>query len=163
MVTAATFTQANINERDVCPELTEDIKGLLLGDKGFIRPKLYEELKKRGLHLETPLRDNIDDKRPKIFSRWMMGTQRLIETVIGQLTEWLHIEKIRARDLWHRFSRFWSKLLAHTVCIKLSLATGNEPPSSSALSVINYVQFSARKTRTSRSLIKYRAYFLSGL
>lgn len=140
VVTAATFTQANIDERDVCPELTEDITGLLLGDKGFIRPELYEELKKRGLHLQTPLADNMNDKRPKIFLRWMMGTPRLIETVIGQLTERLHIEKIRARDLWHQFSRFWRKLLAHTICVKLSLATGNEPPPVRApyLSLIMY-------------------------
>lgn len=29
---------ANIDERDVCPELVSKIKGLLLGDKGYIRP-----------------------------------------------------------------------------------------------------------------------------
>jgi len=42
------------------------------------------------------------------------GTRRLIETVIGQLTERFHIEKVRARDTWHQCSRFWRKLLAHT-------------------------------------------------
>jgi hypothetical protein len=127
VVTAATFTQANIDERDVCPELAEDITGFLLGDKGFIRPELYEELKARGLYLQTPLRDNMQEERPKSFLQWMMGTRRLVETVIGQLTERFHIEKIRARDLWHQFSRFWRKLLAHTVSIKLNLNAGNEP------------------------------------
>jgi hypothetical protein len=32
VITAATFAAANIDERDVCPELAEKIKGLLLGD-----------------------------------------------------------------------------------------------------------------------------------
>ena len=127
VITGATFTKANVDERDACPELVEKIKGLLLGDKGYIRPELQDQLKKQGLNLETPLRENMKDKRPKVFLRWMVGTRRLIETVIGQLVERFHIEKVRARDLWHQFSRFWRKLLAHTVSIKLSLGIKNEP------------------------------------
>ena len=127
VITGATFTKANVDERDACPELVEKIKGLLLGDKGYIRPELQDQLKKQGLNLETPLRENMKDKRPKVFLRWMVGTRRLFETVIGQLVERFHIEKVRARDLWHQFSRFWRKLLAHTVSIKLSLGIKNEP------------------------------------
>ena len=56
-----------------------------------------------------------------------MGTRRLIETVIGQLTERFHIEKVRARNMWHQCSGFWRKLLAHTVNIRLSLSIDNEP------------------------------------
>lgn len=36
VVTTATFSAANSDERDVCPELVEKIQGLLLGDKGYI-------------------------------------------------------------------------------------------------------------------------------
>ncbi len=127
VVTAATFTAANVDERDVCPELVEKMRGLLLGDKGFIRPELQEDLAMNGLHLQTPLRDNMADSRPKQFLGWMKGTRRLIETVIGQLAERFHIEKIRARDLWHEASRFWRKLLAHTVCVKLNIEQEHEP------------------------------------
>ena len=121
VVTRANFAPANKDERDVCPELVEKLLGLLLGDKGFIRPELKASLEKEGLSLQTPLRENMHDERPKSFLRWMLGTRRLIETVIGQLTERFHIEKIRARDLWHHCARFWRKLLAHTVCVALSL------------------------------------------
>ncbi len=127
VITAAAFTKANIDERDVSPGLVEKIRGLLLGDKGYIRPELQDYLREQGLNLETPLRENMKDDRPKIFLRWLVGTRRLVETVIGQLTERFHIEKVRARDLWHQFSRFWRKLLAHTVSIKLSLSIKNEP------------------------------------
>ena len=91
VITAATFTGANIDERDVCPELVEKIKGLLLGDKGFIRPELQNELKNQDVYLQTSLRDNMTDNRPKSFLKWLKGTRRLIETVIGQLTERFHI------------------------------------------------------------------------
>lgn len=127
VVTAATFTAANVDERDVCPELVEKIHGLTLGDKGFIRPDLKDELAKQKVYLQTPLRANMQEDRPKPFMQWIMGTRRLIETVIGQLADRFHIEKIRARDLWHEASRFWRKLLAHTVCIKINLDMGYEP------------------------------------
>jgi len=44
-----------------------------------------------------------------------MSHKRLVETVIGQLTERLHIEKVRARDTWHFANRFIRKVLAHTI------------------------------------------------
>lgn len=127
VITAGTFAAANIDERDVCPELVEKINGLVLGDKGFLRPSLKQELARQGVYLETPVRDNMHDERPKSFLKWLTGTRRLIETVIGQLSERFHIEKIRARDLWHQASRFWRKLLAHTVCIALNVKRDNEP------------------------------------
>lgn len=127
VITAATFTAASVDERDACPELIEKIKGLLLGDKGYMRPELRKELNANKLYLQTPLRDNMKDDRPKRFLNWMKGTRRLIETVIGQLTERFHIEKVRARDAWHQCSRFWRKLLAHTAGIRLNLNMNNEP------------------------------------
>lgn len=127
VVTSGTFTAANIDERDICPELVNRIRGLMLGDKGFMRPLMQEELEGQGLYLQTPLRENMKEDREPWFLKWMKSARRLIETVIGQLTERFHIEKVRARDLWHMASRFWRKLLAHTVCVKLSLEMGNEP------------------------------------
>ena len=116
VITGGTFAAANIDERDVCPELlVGKINGLLLGDKGFIRSILKQELTEHGTYLETPLRDNMSDERPKSFIKWLTSTRRLIETVIGQLSERFHIEKVRARNLWHQASRFWRKLLAHTM------------------------------------------------
>ena len=127
VVTEATFTAANVDERDVCPELVEEINGLVLGDKGYIRPTLKKDLFDKGVYLETSLRENMSDDRPKNFVKWVIGTRRLIETVIGQFTERFHIEKVRARDKWHHFSRFWRKMLAHTICVKINLELGNEP------------------------------------
>jgi Transposase DDE domain len=127
LITSGTFTAANVDKRGVCPELVERIHGLILADKGLIRPELKEQLEEQATYLQTPLRDNMKEERAICFLRWMTGTRRLIETVIGQLTERFHIEKVRTRDLWHQASRFWRKLLAHTICIKINLILGNEP------------------------------------
>jgi hypothetical protein len=127
VVTAGTFTSANVDERDVCPEIMTQLRGLALGDKGYIRPSLQEELASQELYLQTPLRENMKDDRPNWLVRWMMSTRRLVETVIGQLTARFNIEKVRARDMWHQASRFWRKLLAHTVCVRIGLDYGHEP------------------------------------
>ena len=90
-----------------------------------MRPALKEKLVRQNLYLQTPVRDNMQEDRPSWFIRWMVGTRRLAEAVIGQLVDRFNIEKVRARDLWHQSSRFWRKILAHTVCLKISLNIGN--------------------------------------
>jgi hypothetical protein len=61
------------------------------GDKGFIRPLHQAALREVGLNLQTPLRRNMADGRPKGFVHELMRERRLVETVIGQLTEQFHI------------------------------------------------------------------------
>jgi len=120
-----TFAAANIDERDVLQDITDGLSGLLVGDKGYIRPSLKEDLAKQGLDLQTPLRKNMQDSRPKPFVAQLMKVRRLVETVIGQLTERLHIERVWARDRWHLANRFIRKLLAHTVGVFLNKLLGN--------------------------------------
>ena len=93
----------------------------------------YESIKDRTLRdyfqidLETPLRSNMQDDRDPLFVKQLMKTRRLIETVIGQLSEQFHIEKVRARDLWHLTSRVARKVLAHTVGVFLNRQLGRAP------------------------------------
>jgi hypothetical protein len=119
------FTAAHVDERDVLPEMVAGLQGLLIGDKGYIRPCLKQELAQHGLDLQTPLRKNMQDLRPKAFVGQLMSSRRLVETVIGQLTERFHIEKVRARDTWHLANRFIRKLLAHTMGCFLGKLIGN--------------------------------------
>jgi hypothetical protein len=120
-----TFAAANIDERDVLQDMTDGLTGTLIGDKGYIRPCLKEDLAKQGLDLQTPLRKNMKDDRPKNFVTQLIKARRLVETVIGQLTERFHIEKVRARNCWHLINRFIRKLLAHTVGVYLNNLLGN--------------------------------------
>lgn len=121
-----TFASANIDERDVLQDITGGIKGLLIGDKGFIRPLLKQELVDQDIDLQTPLRKNMKDDRPKSFVKQLMKVRRLVETVIGQLTERFNIEKVRARDCWHLANRFIRKMLAHTMAVFVNKLVGNQ-------------------------------------
>ena len=109
---------AHIDEREVALNFTDTVNKNLLGDKGYIGKQ--EEFCGYGINLQTPLRSNMCDSRPRENVRILNNTRRRIETVIGQLVDRLNIEKNRARDLWHLTSRTWRKLLTHTVAAILS-------------------------------------------
>jgi hypothetical protein len=119
---------ANVDERDMVPELTTGLSGMLLADKGLIRPELKAVLAKQNLDLQTPLRSNMKDSRPKETVSLMMNIRRKVETVIGQLTERFQIQCIKAKDLWHFCSKIGKKILAHTVCFMFNQTENPDKP-----------------------------------
>ena len=104
------LTPANIDERAVLPEMTNDITGVILADKGLISPVLKEYLRQQDIDLQTPLRRNMKDCRSAEFVRRILSMRRLVETVIGQLADRFKIQSIRAKDLWHLVSKIGRKL-----------------------------------------------------
>lgn len=120
MINRFTFSQANIDEREVVPELIENIQGFLGADKGLICPKLKAYCLSQGIDLQTPLRKNMRDDRPKEFVKSLLNARRKIETVIGQLSAQFNIQKVRAKDLWHLSHRCIRKILAHNFCFVLN-------------------------------------------
>lgn len=58
---------------------------------------------------------------------WLVSTRRLVETVIGQLTDRFHIEKVRARKTWYLTNRMARKMLAHILCVFVNKQNGNPP------------------------------------
>ena len=53
-VTGLTLTAANAGGRDALPEAAANIRGLLIGDKGFIRPQLRADLGGGGSGCKRP-------------------------------------------------------------------------------------------------------------
>lgn len=127
-ITGLIFTAANTDERISMFDLVDHMQGLLIGDKGYISQEVKTHLQDSyGIDLQTPLRSNMKDDRDPLFVAQLMKTRRLIETVIGQLSDHFHIEKVRARDLWHLTSRVARKVLAHTVAVFLNRKLGRAP------------------------------------
>lgn len=127
VIWSSDLAAANVDERDVLPLMTGGVQGLLLGDKGYIRPILSQEMEQNGIKLLTPVRCNMKkgvwEKAKKFFG----DTRRRIETVISQLSERFHAEKVRARDLWHLTSRWARKMLSHTLAIWINKMRGANP------------------------------------
>lgn len=128
VITGKTATAAPFDEREALFDVLPGIQGLLIGEKGYISQSLQKELLiYHGVDLETPLRRNMLDTRPPDFITSLVKIRRLVETVIGQLTEQFHIAHVRARDLWHLTSRINRKILAHTVGVALNNVLGRAP------------------------------------
>jgi len=127
MIIDYTFASANCDERDVAPEITQNMNGLLGADKGYLRPELKQYYECQYIDLQTPYRRNMVDIRPEESMRILMNARRRIETVIGQLTERFHIQKVRAKDLWHLTHRIARKVLSHTIAVILNMRLGNPP------------------------------------
>jgi hypothetical protein len=122
------FTAANVDDRVSMFDILDEIHGLLISDKVYISEELKVYLRDyMGIELKTPLRSNMKDDRDPAFVKQLMKVRRLVETVIGQLSAQCHIEKVRARDLWHLTSRTAGKVLAHTVGVFLNRQLGRAP------------------------------------
>ncbi len=57
-----------------------------------------------GISYMPPLRDNMDDLRPKSAVQRLLKVRRRVETAIGQLVEFFDFAVCKAHDLWHLFS-----------------------------------------------------------
>lgn len=123
VVLGLSLTAANVDEREVVPELVIGLNGLLLGDKGYIKSELSEQLAAQELTLLTPQRRNMQGYSQHA-NRTVSRHRQMVETVIGHLCHWFDIETIRARDLWHLTSRLTRKILAHTVMVLLNRSNG---------------------------------------
>ena len=116
-VVSCTLAAANIDERDVLENVRGILSGLLIGDKGLISKDRKIELAGANIDLQTPLRNNMTDCRPKTVVQRLMKTRRRVETAIGQLVEFLDFAECKARDMWHLTSKLLRKLLAYNFAL----------------------------------------------
>jgi hypothetical protein len=98
----------------------------VVGDTNYHSPLLRSALAGYGVRLIAPKKSpKKRDHHP--WPGWLTNKRRRIETVISQLVERYSAKRVRARDLWHLSSRFFRKILGHTVCVYLCQQRGLAP------------------------------------
>ena len=126
VLTAMTVTPANIDERESLWDIVSNVNGLVIADKGLIGQEFKQELQQyANIDLQTAVRNNMEETRSKSFIKWLKSTRRLVETVIGQLTDRFNIEKVRARKLLTLTNRIARKMLSHTIAAFINKQIGN--------------------------------------
>jgi DDE family transposase len=122
LAVAFTVTAANVDERDTVPNLYDKVRGLLIGDKGFISGDLKAEAAAHDIDLQTPLRNNMPDPRdPDTLAR-LLRIRRIGETAIGKLSEMFAAQTTKARDLRGFVNRMARKLLAYNFSLMAAQA-----------------------------------------
>jgi len=79
------LTSGNVHDVAVLDSLTQELKGILLGDKGYLSKAKAEALAARGLKILTPSRRNMKNKSIQTEEEQLLCKRGLIETVNDQL------------------------------------------------------------------------------
>ena len=94
------LTSGNVHDVAVLESLTQELKGILLGDKGYLSKAKTDALAKRGLKLLTPARRNMKNKPIRTEEEKQLLCKRgLIETVNDQLKNLHQLEHSRHRSV----------------------------------------------------------------
>lgn len=94
------LTSGSIPDVAVLESLTHELKGILLGDKGYLSKAKAEFLASRGLKILTPSCRNMKTKSIQTEKeKKLLGRRGLIETVNDQLKNLNQIEHSRHRSV----------------------------------------------------------------
>ena len=93
-IQGAKLTPGNVDDR--VPEITKKLIGLLIGDKGYVKQELFEELYKRDLKLVTGLKKNIKNKLISWQEKILLHKRSIIKTVFDYLKNKFMLEHIKA-------------------------------------------------------------------
>jgi hypothetical protein len=75
------LTPGNIDDHKPVRDMAQKIVGLLFGDKGYIDPKLFQDLHSQGLKLVTGIRKNMKNKLMILNEKILLRKRSIIETV----------------------------------------------------------------------------------
>lgn len=102
------LTPGNVDDRQPVPAMSKNIFGKLVGDKGYISKKLFDELWQKGVQLITAVRKNMKNRLVIMEDKLLLRKRSIIETINDQLKNISQIEHSRHRSV----SNFMVNLLA---------------------------------------------------
>ncbi len=103
---AVQLTPGNIDDRKPVPQMTKNLWGKLVGDRGYLSQALFEQLCARGLQLMaadrplpiTPIRKNMQNRLVVLEDKLLTRKRFVIETIVDQLKNISQIEHTRHRS-----------------------------------------------------------------
>jgi len=84
--------------RSMLKQVTRLLKGILVGDKGYIGKALKEDLAQEGIHLLTKIKVNMKNALLDPLHKLFLKKRALIESVIDRIKETTSIEHSRHRS-----------------------------------------------------------------
>ena len=108
------ITPGHVDDRTPVPELTQGLTGKLIGDRGYISKKLFEELWERDLHLVTKIRKNMHNKLMPLVDKLLLRKRAIIETIHDQLKNIQQVEHTRHRSVVNAMVNILAALVAYT-------------------------------------------------
>ena len=93
------ISSGNTDDRKPVDSISKNLKGWILGDRGYISKKLALSLQNRGLELITTLKHNMKKQLITPLKKYLLSKRGMVETIIDQLKNMLHIQHTRHRSV----------------------------------------------------------------
>jgi hypothetical protein len=94
------LSKGNTDDRNhsILKQVTRRLKGILVGDRGYIGKALKEDLAHQGIHLLTKIKSNMKNALIDPVHKLFLKKRALIESVIDRIKETTSIEHTRHRS-----------------------------------------------------------------
>ncbi len=111
---AMELTPGNVDDHKPVPQMARNLWGKLVGDRGYISQRLFEQLYQQGLQLITPLRKNMKNRLVALEDRLLTRKRSLIVTINDQLKNVSQIVHSRHRSPLNFLVNLTAGLIAYT-------------------------------------------------
>ncbi len=115
---AVQLTPANTDDRKPVPQMTRELWGKLVGDRGYLSKALFEQLFAQGLQLITPIRKNMKNQLVVLEDKLLTRKRFIIETIVDQLKNISQIQHTRHRSTTNFLVNLVAGLIAYTWQLK---------------------------------------------
>ena len=107
-------TPGNVDDRKPAPQMSKNLWGKLVGDRGYLSQALFEQLFAQGLQLITPIRKNMQNRLVLLDDKLLTRKRSVIETIIDQLKNISQILHSRHRSPINFVVNLIAGLIAYT-------------------------------------------------
>lgn len=112
-IMSCAITPGNVDDRVPVAKLMKNLQGWLFADKGYLGTPIIEKLKKQAVDIFTKVRKTMKKRFFTKAQEYLLNKRGIVETVIGLLKEYCHIEHTRHRKPANAFVNIISGLIAY--------------------------------------------------
>ena len=105
------ITRGNVDDRTPVIELTKGVTGKLIGDKGYISKKLFNELFGNGVTLITKIKRNMKNCLMDVTDKLMLMKRSFIETIFSSIKSLNILIHNRHRSPINAFAHLFAGLI----------------------------------------------------
>jgi hypothetical protein len=109
----AKFTTGKDSDISVLEKIAGFLKGILLGDRGYLSFQLLQKLLGKGVELVTGIKTNMKNMLMRSYQKLLLKKRAIIETIFGHLKQVFMIEHHRHRSETNMFIHVISTHVAY--------------------------------------------------